>query len=110
MFPRGRQYLQMWPTAKKESHTKETFAMKQLWSLALLLFIFAPPVSAQSCEYKRWGFFGGYSSLIFDNLADHTDHAVINDVLGEKNTMRGFNLAVTHNFHKYFLDKSAYSL
>src|SRR5688500_2117956 len=110
MFPRGRQYLQMWPTAKKESHTKETFAMKRLWSLALLLFIFAPPVSAQSGEYKRWEFFGGYSALSFDNLGDDTDNAVINDVLGEKNTLRGFNLAVTHNFHKYFGAKFDYSL
>lgn len=84
--------------------------MKRLWSLALLLFIFAPAVSAQSAEYNRWEFFGGYSALSFDNLGDDTDNAVINDVLGEKNTLRGFNLAVTHNFHKYFGAKFDYSL
>ncbi len=84
--------------------------MKRLLSLAVLLFIFAPAALAQSDDYKRWEFFGGYSALHFDNLGGDTDNPVINDVLGEKNTLRGFNLAVTGNFHKYFGAKFDYSL
>ena len=84
--------------------------MKRLLSLAVLLLIFAPTALAQSDEYVRWEFFGGYSALRFDNLGDDTDNAVVNEVLGEKNTLRGFNLAVTGNFHKYFGAKFDYSL
>ena len=84
--------------------------MTRLVSLLALLLIFASAASAQSDEYKRWEFFGGYSVLNFDNLGDDTDNAVVNDVLGEKNTLRGFNLAVTGNFHKYFGAKFDYSL
>jgi Outer membrane protein beta-barrel domain len=84
--------------------------MKRLLSLALLLFIFAPAALAQSDDYKRWEFFGGYSALNFDNLGDDTDNPRVNDILGEKNTLRGFTLAVTGNFHKYFGAKFDYSL
>jgi len=84
--------------------------MKRLLSLAALLLTFAPAVSAQSDDYKRWEFFGGYSALNFDNLGDDTDNPRVNDVLGEKNTLRGFNLAITGNFHKYFGAKFDYSL
>lgn len=71
----------------------------------------APAASAQSAgEYKRWEFFGGYSALNFDNLGGDTDNPNVNDVLGEKNTLRGFNLAITYNFHQYFGVKFDYSL
>lgn len=66
--------------------------------------------AASSDEYKKWEFFGGYSALNFDNLGGDTDNANVNDVLGEKNTLRGFNLAVTYNFHKYFGVTFDYSL
>jgi len=84
--------------------------MRRVFSLAALLLIFAPAALAQSDEYKRWEFFGGYSALNFDNLGDDTDNAVVNDVLGEKNTLRGLNLAMTANFHKYVGVKFDYSL
>jgi hypothetical protein len=84
--------------------------MKRLLSLLVFLFIFAPAAIAQSDEYKRWEFFGGYSALRFDNLGDDTDNPVLNDILGEKNTLRGFTLAATGNFHKYFGAKFDYSL
>jgi opacity protein-like surface antigen len=83
--------------------------MKRLLSLAVLLLVVAPAAFAQSDEYKRWEFFAGYSGLNFDNLGNDTDNAVIDDVLGEKNTLRGFTVAATGNFHKYFGAKFDYS-
>ncbi len=64
----------------------------------------------QSDEFKKWEFFGGYSALNFDNLGGDTDNPNVNDVLGEKNTLRGLELAVTYNFHKYVGVKFDYSL
>lgn len=84
--------------------------MKRLISLTALLLIFAPTTLAQSDDYIRWEFFGGYSVLRFDNLGDDTDNPVVNEVLGEKNTLRGFNLAVNYNFNRYFGVKGDYSL
>jgi opacity protein-like surface antigen len=83
--------------------------MKRLVILAALLVLFAPAVLAQD-DIKRWEFFGGYSALNFDNLGEETDNPAINDLLNEKNTLRGFNVAVGHNFHKYFGVKFDYSL
>ncbi|HEY0376846.1 MAG TPA: outer membrane beta-barrel protein [Pyrinomonadaceae bacterium] len=60
--------------------------------------------------YKKWEFFGGYSALNFDNLGGDTDNPNINDVLGEKNTLRGLELSLTYNFHKYVGVKFDYSL
>jgi opacity protein-like surface antigen len=74
----------------------------------MLIFV-APAVLAQS-EYKKWEFFGGYSALNFDNLGGDTDSPRVNDLLNEKNTLRGFNAAVGTNFHKYFGVKFDYSL
>jgi len=84
--------------------------MKRVLSLAALLLIFPTIALAQSEDYKRLEFFGGYSALNFDNLGGDTDIAAINDVLGKKNTLRGFNLALTGNFHKYVGATFDYSL
>jgi len=65
---------------------------------------------AQNTDYKKWEFFGGYSALHFDNLGGDTNSAAVNDVLGEKQTLRGFVLAITRNFHKYVGAKFDYSL
>ena len=48
--------------------------------------------------------------MSFDNLGGDTDNAAVNDILGEKNTLRGFELAITRNFHKYVGAKFDYSL
>ena len=83
--------------------------MKQLVTLATLILIFATTALAQD-DYKKYEFFGGYSALYVDNLAGDTSNAAINDVLGEKQTLRGFNLAAGINFHKYIGAKFDYSL
>ena len=83
--------------------------MKRLLTLATLILAISTAVSAQD-EYKKYEFFGGYSSLYFDNLAGDTSSPGINDVLGEKQNLRGFNLAAGVNFHKYVGAKFDYSL
>ena len=83
---------------------------KRLLTIAGLCAICTTIASAQSTDYTKWEFFGGYSALNFDNLGGDTDNAAVNDVLGEKNTLRGFELAVTRNFHKYVGAKFDYSL
>ena len=86
------------------------FLMRRLLTLAALILVCAPAALAQADEYKKWEFFGGYSALNFDNLGGDTDDEDFNAVLGEKNTLRGFNLALTRNVHKYVGIKFDYSL
>src|ERR1044072_97347 len=84
--------------------------MKRILTLSTVLLICTTAAFAQSSDYKKWEFFGGYSALNFDNLGDDTDNAAVNDLLSEKNTLRGFELAVTRNFHQYIGAKFDYSL
>jgi len=83
---------------------------KRILTVCTLVLICTTAALAQSDDYKKWEFFGGYSALNFDNLGDDTDNAAVNDLLGEKNTLRGFELAITRNFHKYVGAKFDYSL
>jgi opacity protein-like surface antigen len=83
--------------------------MKRLVTLATLILI--PTITAWAQDdYKKYEFFAGYSALYIDNLAGDTSSPAINDVLGEKQNLRGFNLAAGINFHKYFGAKFDYSL
>ena len=77
-----------------------------IWTLMVL----CTTVALAQDDYTKWEFFGGYSALNFDNLGGDTDNLAVNDILGEKNTLRGFELAVTRNFHKYVGAKFDYSL
>ncbi|MGB7924588.1 MAG: outer membrane beta-barrel protein [Pyrinomonadaceae bacterium] len=70
----------------------------------------APAPQAQSDQYKKWEFYGGYSAMQFDTLAGDTNNANVDEVLGGRNTLRGFELSLTYNFHKYFGVKFDYSL
>ena len=83
--------------------------MKRLATLVTVILVFATTTWAQD-DYKRFEFFGGYSALFVDNLAGDTGSPRIDDVLGEKQTLRGFNLAAGWNFHKYVGAKFDYSL
>jgi len=83
--------------------------MKRLLTLAAFLLVLAPAAFAQD-DYKKWEFFGGYSALGFDTLAGDTDIAAVNDVLSGRNTLRGFELSITRNVHKYWGIKGDYSL
>ncbi len=83
--------------------------MKRLLTLTTLILIPTITALAQD-DYKKYEFFGGYSALRIDNLAGDTSSPAINDVLGEKQTLRGFNLAAGYNFHKYVGAKFDYSI
>jgi opacity protein-like surface antigen len=83
---------------------------KRILTLSTLLLLCATAAFAQSTDYTKWEFFGGYSALHFDNLAGDTDSPAVNDVLGDRQTLRGFELAITRNFHKYVGAKFDYSL
>jgi opacity protein-like surface antigen len=83
--------------------------MNHLALLATLILMFASTSLAQD-DYKKYEFFGGYSAMHIDNLAGDTSNAAVNSVLGDKQTLRGFNLAAGYNFHKYVGAKFDYSL
>jgi opacity protein-like surface antigen len=83
--------------------------MRRLVTLAALILVSTGTALAQD-DYKKFEFFGGYSALFVDNLAGDTGSPAVDDVLGEKQTLRGFNLAAGYNFHKYFGAKFDYSL
>lgn len=78
-------------------------------TLVAVILVFATTALGQN-DYKRYEFFGGYSALFVDNLAGDTGNPAVDDVLGEKQTLRGFNLAAGYNFHKYVGMKFDYSL
>jgi opacity protein-like surface antigen len=82
---------------------------KRLLGISGLLLLCASAALAQD-DYKKWEFFGGYSAMQFDNLGGDTDISEVNEVLGGRNTLRGFELSITHNIHKYFGVKGDYSL
>ena len=83
--------------------------MKRLAVLATLILISATAALAQD-DYKKYEFFAGYSALWLDNLAGDTGSPAVDDVLGEKQNLRGFNVAGVYNFHKYVGAKFDYSL
>ena len=83
--------------------------MKRLAVLATIVLFSTITAFAQD-DYKKYEFFGGYSALHIDNLAGDTGSPAVDDVLGEKQTLRGFNLAFGRNFHKYVGAKFDYSV
>ncbi|HEX6649901.1 MAG TPA: hypothetical protein VF075_10185 [Pyrinomonadaceae bacterium] len=83
--------------------------MKLLLIVATLIFVSTTTALAQD-DYKKFEFFGGYSALFVDNLAGDTGSPAVDDVLGDRQTLRGFNLAAGYNFHKYIGAKFDYSV
>jgi opacity protein-like surface antigen len=83
--------------------------MKRLVVVVSLVLLSTITAFAQD-DYKKYEFFGGYSALHLDNLAGDTGSPAVDDVLGEKQTLRGFNLEFGRNFHKYVGAKFDYSL
>jgi opacity protein-like surface antigen len=83
--------------------------MKRFVTLITLILAFTTNVWAQD-DYKQFEFFGGYSALFFDNLAGDTGSVAVDDILGDRQTLRGFNASITANFHKYVGAKFDYSL
>jgi opacity protein-like surface antigen len=86
--------------------------MKSLIATTVLLLslALAPVALAQSDDYHKTEFFGGYSSLFFDNLGGDTQNPAIDAVLGGRDNLRGLNVAINRNFTRYFGAKFDYSL
>jgi opacity protein-like surface antigen len=84
--------------------------MKRSLTLVSLILITTSAALAQSHYYEKWEFFGGYSAMRFDNLGGDTNNPVVDDVLGGRNTLRGLELSITRNFHKYVGAKFDWSL
>lgn len=84
--------------------------MRRLATITVLVIALAPAAFAQSDDYHKIEFFGGYSTMWFDNLGGDTGNAAIDDQLGGRNNLRGFNLALGYNFHRNFGVKFDYSL
>ena len=83
---------------------------KHLLLIGAILLIFAPAGLAQPRhDYTNWEFFGGYSAMKFDTLAGDTGNPAVDEVLGGRNTLRGFELAGTYNFHKFVGATADYS-
>jgi len=83
--------------------------MKLLLIVATLVLVSTTTALAQN-DYKKYEFFGGYSALFVDNLAGDTGSPAVDDVLGDRQTLRGFELAAGYNFHKYIGAKFDYSV
>src|SRR6476660_4148936 len=85
--------------------------MRKILFTAMLLVASASFVSAQSDDYRKWEFFGGYSIMSFDNLGgDLTTNTPINETLKDKQNLRGFDVSITRNFHRYVGIKGEWSL
>lgn len=84
--------------------------MRRFLALTSFLLFCAPHVMAQSDEYRKWEFFGGYSAMNFDNFGGNTGNTNVDAVFDEKNTLRGFELSLTRNVHRYVGIKFDYSL
>jgi opacity protein-like surface antigen len=84
--------------------------MKLKYTLTILALLVFSSSAAFAQDYKKWEFFGGYSALQFDNLGGDTNNPALDDVLGGKDNLRGLELSLTYNFHKYFGVKGDWSL
>jgi opacity protein-like surface antigen len=91
------------------NYKKGDIVMKKLLVLMAFLLVCAPCAFAQG-DYKKWEFFGGYSALGFDTLAGDTQNSNVDEVLSGRNTLRGFELSITRNIHRYVGIKGDYSL
>jgi len=84
--------------------------MKHFLILTMLALILVPVAMAQTPDYDRWEFFGGYSTMSFDNLGGNTTVPELNEFFDDKNNLRGLNVSITRNIHKYVGIKFDYSL
>ncbi|PWT92504.1 MAG: hypothetical protein C5B55_06295 [Blastocatellia bacterium] len=75
----------------------------------LVAVLFSPALIYAQDDYHKVEVFGGYSMMNFDNAAGNTNNAAVNDILGGKEFMQGFNAAANYNFNKYWGAKFDYS-
>ena len=69
--------------------------------IATIVLACASIAAAQSNDYKRFEFFGGYSHNRIDTgISD--DDPELRDIIDEREGFHGFNTSVTGNLTRYF--------
>jgi opacity protein-like surface antigen len=74
--------------------------MRRMALVVVLTLLCCSYAFAQSDDYKKFEFFGGYSLMHFDR-ATESNNANFTALLESKEVLNGFNVSATYNFHKY---------
>lgn len=74
--------------------------MRRMALVTVLTLLCSSYAFAQSDEYKKYEFFGGYSLMHFDR-ATESNNANLTTLLESKEILNGFNVSANYNFHKY---------
>jgi opacity protein-like surface antigen len=74
--------------------------MRKMALMAVLTLLCSSYAFAQSDDYKKFEFFGGYSLMHFDR-ATESNNQRLTDLLESKELLNGFNVSADYNFHKY---------
>lgn len=74
--------------------------MHRMALVAVLTLLCSSYAFAQSDDYKKFEFFGGYSLMHFDR-ATESNNANLTALLESKEVLNGFNVSANYNFHKY---------
>ena len=74
--------------------------MRRMPLVAVLTLLCSSYAFAQSDDYNKYEFFGGYSLMHFDR-ATETNNANLTALLESKEVLNGFNVSAHYNFHRY---------
>jgi len=74
--------------------------MRRMALVAVLTLVCSSYAFAQSDDYNKFEFFGGYSLMHFDR-ATETNNANLTALLESKEVLNGFNVSAHYNFHRY---------
>ena len=75
--------------------------MKKLLSLAIMIVACASMSFAQSTDYNKVEFFGGFSHNRVDTGIDDSEPE-LSDIINEREGFNGFNASITGNVTRYF--------
>lgn len=75
--------------------------MKKLLSLAIMIVACASMSFAQSTDYNKVEFFGGFSHNRVDTGIDDSEPE-LSDIINEREGFNGFNASITGNVSRYF--------
>lgn len=82
--------------------------MRKLLFLAILIVATASMAFAQSSDYHKVEFYGGYSHNRVDTGLDDGD-TELSDIVNEREGFNGFNVSITGNITRYFGLKGDFS-
>jgi hypothetical protein len=82
-------------------HTRgEILIMSKTLLLAILMVCFGSTAFAQSTDYNKWEFYGGYSHNRIDTGIGDDDPS-LDDIIDEREGFHGFNTSITGNITRY---------